>query len=90
VDAGEGTTMSDRIFLFIYTGVSLMIVLSILRISRPVTQSRWISKSLSVAHIVVIPLLVVMMAFYVYRASLGEHGGSVWPRLGAILTLSSG
>lgn len=85
VDAGDGTTMSDRIFLFIYTGVSLMIVISILRISRPVTQSRWISKSLGLIHIVLIPLLVAAMTLYVYRASLGEQAGPLWPWAGASL-----
>jgi hypothetical protein len=71
VDAGDGTTMSDRIFLFIYSAVSLMIVISILRVSRPVAQSRWVAKSLSQIHIVLIPLLVAAMTLYIYRASLG-------------------
>ena len=83
VDAGEGTTMSDRIFLFTYTAVSLMIVLSILRVSRPVTKSYLISWVLSLAHIVLIPLSVAVMTFYVYRASLGEHASSAWMRMGA-------
>jgi hypothetical protein len=86
VDAGDGTTMSDRIFLFIYTAVSVMIVISILRVSRPVTQSRWIGKSLSVIHMVVIPVLVAAMTLYVYRASLGEQAGSLWPWEGARVT----
>lgn len=72
VDAGDSTTMSDRIFLFIYTAVSLMIVISILRVSRPVTQSRWIGKALSLTHVALIPAAVAAMAFYVYRASLGQ------------------
>jgi hypothetical protein len=70
VDAGDGTTMSDRIFLFIYSAVSLMIVISILRVSQPVTRLRWVTKSLSLIHIVFIPLLVAAMTLYVYRASL--------------------
>ena len=86
VDAGDGTTMSDRIFLFIYTAVSLMIVISILRVSRPVSQSRWVSKSFGLMHIVAIPMLVAAMMFYVYRASLGDAAGPVWPWLGASLT----
>jgi hypothetical protein len=90
VDAGDSTTMSDRIFLFTYTGVSVMIVLSILRISQPVTQSRWVSKSMALIHIVLIPLLVAVMMLYVYRASLGEHAGSLWPRMGASLMQFSG
>ena len=90
VDAGDGTTMSDRIFLFIYSAVSLMIVISILRISRPVARSRWVAKSLGLVHVVLIPLLVAAMTLYVYRASLGEEAGPLWPRLGASLAQSSG
>jgi Periplasmic binding protein len=85
VDAGEGTTMSDRIFLFIYTAVSVMIVFSILRSSRPVTRSPWISKTLGLMHIVLIPVMVAAMALYVHRASLGEAAGPLWPWLGASL-----
>jgi Periplasmic binding protein len=86
VDAGDGTTLSDRVFLFVYTAVSLMIVLSILRVSRPVTQSPWVRKSLGLMHTVVIPVLVAAMTLYVYRASLGGAAGPIWPRLGATLT----
>ena len=81
VDAGDGTTMSDRIFLFIYTAVSLMIVLSILRISRPVTQSRWVSKSLGLMHIVLIPLLVAAMTCMSIAQALAsrpEASGPAW------------
>ena len=42
-----------------------------IRVSRPVAQSRWVAKSLSLIHIVLIPLLVAAMTLYVYRASLG-------------------
>jgi hypothetical protein len=86
VDAGDSTTMSDRIFLFTYTGVSVMIVLSILRISRPITQTRWISKLMALVHIVLIPALVAVMALYVYRASAGAHAGGLWPRWGSLLS----
>ena len=85
VDAGDGTTLSDRVFLFVYTAVSLMIVLSILRVSRPVTQSPWVRKSLGLMHTVVIPVLVAAMTLYVYRASLGGAAGPIWPLLGASL-----
>jgi hypothetical protein len=70
VDAGDGTTISDRVFLFAYSAVSLMIVISILR-SRPLAQLRWVDTSLGVVHAVFIPLLVAAMTLYVYRASLG-------------------
>jgi hypothetical protein len=71
VDAGDGTTISDRVFLFAYSAVSLMIVISILRRSGPVALSRWVGKTLGVVHIVVIPLMVAAMTLYVYRAGLG-------------------
>jgi hypothetical protein len=82
VDAGDSTTMSDRIFLFSYTAVSLMIVLSILRVSRPVTHARWLSKALTLAHIALVPLMVAAMTLYVYRASLGEGAAPLFSRLG--------
>jgi ABC-type branched-subunit amino acid transport system substrate-binding protein len=72
VDAGDSTTLSDRIFLFVYSAVSFMIVVSILRVSRPVSETRWIEKSLGLMHTVLIPALVAGMMFYVYRASLGD------------------
>ncbi|HWE16979.1 MAG TPA: ABC transporter substrate-binding protein [Hyphomicrobiaceae bacterium] len=72
VDADDGTTISDRVFLFAYCAVSLMIVISVLRISQPVAYPRWVAKSLSLAHIVLVPLMVAAMTLYVYRASLGE------------------
>jgi hypothetical protein len=71
VDAGDGTTISDRVFLFAYSAVSLMIVVSILRRAEPVAHSRWVGKTLGVVHIVVIPLMVAAMTLYVYRAGLG-------------------
>ena len=71
VDAGDGTTISDRVFLFAYSAVSLMIVISILRRSEPIAHSRWLGKSLGLAHVALIPIMVAAMTFYVYRASLG-------------------
>jgi ABC-type branched-subunit amino acid transport system substrate-binding protein len=83
VDAGEGTTLSDRIFLFVYTAVSFMIVISILRVSRPATQAPWLRKSLGVLHTVLIPVMVAGITFYVYRASLADRVGSIWHWPGA-------
>jgi hypothetical protein len=88
VDGGDGTTMSDRIFLFIYTAVSLMIVLSILRITRPIAHTRLLSKALGLVQVVLIPLMVAAMVFYVYRASLGEEAGPLLPQLGALMQSS--
>jgi hypothetical protein len=64
--------MSDRIFLFVYTAVSLMIVFSILRVSRPVAHAQWLRKVIGLVHIVLFPIMVALMALYVYRASLGH------------------
>jgi len=69
----DSTTLSDRIFLFMYLAISLMIGISILRISRPVVGTRWLGKTFSFMHIALIPALVAGAALYVYRASLG-HG----------------
>jgi hypothetical protein len=71
VDAGEGTTISDRVFLFAYCAVSLMIAISILRTAPIVAKSRWVGKSLGVVHVVLIPVLVALMTLYAYQASLG-------------------
>jgi hypothetical protein len=48
-----------------------MIIISILRTTRPVALSRWVGKSLGVVHVVLIPLLVAAMTVYVYRVSQG-------------------
>ncbi|HZA00803.1 MAG TPA: ABC transporter substrate-binding protein [Hyphomicrobiaceae bacterium] len=69
----DSTTLSDRIFLFMYLAISLMIGISILRISRSVVHTRRLGKTLGFMHFVLIPALVAGAAFYVYRASLG-HG----------------
>jgi substrate-binding family protein len=68
----DGATMSDRIFLFLYMAVSLMIGISILRVNRRVESSPWLKRALRLTHVALIPALVAAMAIYVYRASLGE------------------
>jgi hypothetical protein len=69
VDA-DTATLSDRIFVFTYMAFSLMIGLSVLRVNRFVVGRRWIKALLGFAHILLIPLLVIGMSVYVYRASL--------------------
>ena len=66
----DSATLSDRIFLFDYMAVSLMIVISILRINGFVAATPALRRVLGFIHIVVVPLLVVAMAMYVYGASL--------------------
>ncbi len=68
LDAGTAT-LSDRIFLFQYALVTLMIGISILRIARPVNSRRWLKNALGFMHIVVVPLVVGVVAFLVWRAS---------------------
>ncbi|MGE0627792.1 MAG: ABC transporter substrate-binding protein, partial [Hyphomicrobiaceae bacterium] len=53
----DTATLSDRIFLFDYMMVSLMIVISILRVNRYVAARSWIKGTLGFLHVVVIPLL---------------------------------
>lgn len=72
IAADDGTTMSDRIFLFIYSAVSLMIIMSILRVSRPVARWPWLKNAIGVAYFLLFPAMVAAMALYVYRASLGD------------------
>lgn len=67
---GDGATMSDRIFIFIYMSVSLMIGISILRISHVGTHTRWLRSSIRIIHVLLIPALVASMAMFVYRASI--------------------
>ena len=71
VDA-DGTTVSDRIFLFMYMAVSLMVAISIFRISRPVARRPWLGKILGAIYVVLIPALVVGMGFYIYRAASAD------------------
>lgn len=69
----DGTTVSDRLFLFMYMAVSVMVALSIFRITQPVARRPWLGKILAALYVILIPALVTGMGFYLYRASLG-HG----------------
>ncbi len=68
----DGTTVSDRIFLFMYMAVSVMVAISIIRISRPVARRPWLGKILGVIYVVLIPALVTCMGLYIYRAAGGD------------------
>jgi len=70
VDA-DTATLSDRIFLFIYMAVSIMIALSILRANPVVAQRGWLRGALGVIHVVGIPAMGALMALYIYRLSMG-------------------
>jgi hypothetical protein len=69
IDA-DRATLSDRIFLFDYLMVSIMIAITILRINPVVEGRRWMRGTLAIAHIAVIPLIVAAAAFYVYTVSI--------------------
>lgn len=66
LDSGDAT-ISDRLFVFSYMMVSLMIGMSILRVSRFAQTRRWVKRLVRIGHVFGIPLLVVAMTFYVYR-----------------------
>ncbi|NJM35801.1 MAG: ABC transporter substrate-binding protein [Rhodomicrobium sp.] len=64
----DTATVSDRIFVLDYMMVSLMILISILRIN--VNAKEWprLNASLVIAHVVIIPLLVVVTVGMLLRA----------------------
>ena len=65
----DTTTLSDRLFLFNYLAVSLMIGLSILRMNGAVAEHKTLRRVLGWLHVALIPLMVLVMAFYVHRVS---------------------
>jgi hypothetical protein len=67
----DGTTLSDRIFLFAYLAVTVMIAISVLRISSFVSERPQVRLALSITHVILIPVLALVMAIYVQRASMG-------------------
>ncbi len=70
----DTATLSDQIFLFDYMLVSLMIVISILRINKFVSESRFLKNVLAVLHVAGIPLIVALLGYYVYDLSLADGG----------------
>jgi len=68
----DTATLSDRIFLFDYMLVSLMVGISILRISGFVGKRLWLRRLLGLAHMVLIPLLIAGAAWYVWTMSLAD------------------
>ena len=64
-------TLSDRMFLFSYLMLSVIIAITIARVNKWVEPIGWLRKSLSLLHIVGVPLATAAVAFYVYEVSLG-------------------
>jgi hypothetical protein len=71
VDSDEAT-LSDKMFLFDYMLISLMIGISILRVNRSIDRVPWLDKSLGVMHVAGIPAIVVLMALYVLGSSQSD------------------
>lgn len=69
----DTATLSDRIFVFDYMLVSLMIVVSILRASRFVACREWLKAMLGFVHVVAIPAMVAAMAFYIHGLSVADQ-----------------
>jgi hypothetical protein len=63
-------TLSDRIFLFSYLMLSVIIGISIARANRVIQPIGWLRGLLGFIHLAVIPAMVAVMAYYVYQASL--------------------
>ena len=66
----DTATVSDRLFVFNYMMVSLMIAISIARMNRIVASHRWLGASLWTMHVVGVPLAVAAVAWIVYALSM--------------------
>jgi ABC-type branched-subunit amino acid transport system substrate-binding protein len=64
----DTATVSDRIFVLDYMMVSLMILISIMRINVRDRNWRWVNASLVITHAVMIPLLVIVTVGLILRA----------------------
>ena len=53
----DAATLSDRIFVFDYMLVSIMIAISILRINPLIAGHRWLRGALEFVHVAIIPAL---------------------------------
>ena len=63
-------TLSDRLFLFTYLMLIVIIAITIARVNRRIEPIGWLKKSLAVLHIVAIPAMVAAMAYIVYQSSM--------------------
>lgn len=71
----DTATVSDRIFVFNYLMVSLMIVISIMRITRVVVKRPWLNGVLWSLHVIAMPIAVGLVAWAVYLVSEVGMGG---------------
>ncbi len=63
----DDATISDRLFVINYLLITVMIGISILRVSPYVTDRKWFKTMLRAAHTLGVPLLLGGMALYVWR-----------------------
>ena len=66
----DTATLSDRIFVFDYMMVSIMIAITVLRINPVIAARRWLVSALEFTHVAIIPALVMVAAYYVYGMSV--------------------
>lgn len=65
----DTATLSDRLFLFYYLMVSVMIMITIARINKHVAARKWPGLLLGAVHTIGVPLAVAAMAWHVYALS---------------------
>jgi hypothetical protein len=70
--SSDAATVSDKIFLFDYMAISLMIGISILRINGAIRKAPRLDTALVAFHLVAIPILVVLMTLYVLGSSMSD------------------
>ncbi len=66
----DSATLSDRMFVFVYMMVAVMIAISILRVNQYVATRKWMIWTLDTFHVVVLPILVGVVVLTVYGISL--------------------
>ena len=66
----DTATISDKIFMFDYMMVSLMIVISILRINARIVKMPWINGLLTFTHIVIVPAVLLGLVLYITKSDL--------------------
>lgn len=69
----DTATLSDRIFVFDYMMVSVMIAITVLRINPVIAARRWLVSALEFLHVAIIPALVVVAGYYVYGMSIANQ-----------------
>ena len=68
-------TLSDRIFLFSYLMLSLIIAITIARVNKRVEPIDWLRRALGFLHIVVVPVMTAAVASTSMKRAWAEGGG---------------